>query len=82
LVNTIREQGYASRPAHAEPRNSNTIAVPIFNTDQRVIASLGITYFRSAFASESEPVRKYVPLLKRASKEITIDLGRLSSAAT
>lgn len=80
LVAKIREQGFAARPINVEPKNSNTLAVPIFNTQRRVTASLGLTYFRSAFPATSSAIRKYVPLLAKASEEITVDLARLSSA--
>lgn len=80
-VAEICSHGFAIRPAYAEPRNSNTIAVPIFNTEMRVAASLGITYFRSAFPSTEAATDKYVPLLRNASQEITVDLARLSAAA-
>lgn len=78
IVEQVIAQGFATRPADMEPRNSNTISVPIFNTEDRVIASLGLTYFRSAFASTQEATERYVPLLRSASKEITVDLERLS----
>ena len=80
VVAQIRQQGYATRPSDIEPKNSNTIAVPIFNGEGRVIASLGITYYRSAFANTSEATERYVPLLKSASSEISVDLERLSKA--
>lgn len=81
LVGEIRLQGFATRAANVEPRNSNTIAVPIFNTEERVAASLGLTYFRSAFPTIELATAKYVPLLRQASREITVDLRRLSAAA-
>ncbi|MEM5493398.1 DNA-binding transcriptional regulator [Hoeflea sp. AS16] len=80
VVEEIKAQGFATRPADIEPRNSNTIAVPVFNGESRVIASLGLTYFRSAFAHTREATERYVPVLSRASNEITVDLVRLSKA--
>lgn len=79
LVRKIQAQGYASRARHVEPRNSNTIAVPIMNENSRVVASLGLTYFTSAF-SEEEACDRYVPALKSASIEITRDLARIKDS--
>ncbi len=61
-----------------EPRNSNTIAVPIISQEGRVLASLGLTYFKSAFASELEACERFVPVLQSAAGAIADDLGRLS----
>jgi IclR family mhp operon transcriptional activator len=44
---SIRAVGFASRPARVEPLNSSTIAVPIVRGEQ-VLATVGMTYFRSA----------------------------------
>tara|TARA_B100000378_G_C18005592_1_gene398789 strand:- start:46 stop:828 length:783 start_codon:yes stop_codon:yes gene_type:complete len=78
LVAMTRRRGYATRAAHVEPRNSDTIAVPVFNDGGRVVASLGLTYFRSAFASQQEAHERYSAVLKTASEEITRDLARLN----
>lgn len=81
LVSYVREVGYATRAAHVEPKNSNTIAVPILGGDGRVKASLGLTYFTSAFQTREEAYERYAPELKAASKEITEDLARLTKAS-
>ncbi len=47
LVKTIRARGFAERNPSVEPISSSTVAVPIM-ADGRVLATLGITYFRSA----------------------------------
>lgn len=47
LVKTIRARGYAERDPDVEPVSSSTVAVPIM-ADNRVLATMGITYFRSA----------------------------------
>ena len=49
------------------------------NEADRVVASLGLTYFTSAFP-ESEACERYVPVLKSASAEITQDLARIRSS--
>lgn len=74
----IRKVGYATRSSMVEPRNSNTIAVPIISQEGRVLASLGLTYFKSAFASELEACERYAPILQSAAVAISDDLGRLS----
>jgi IclR family transcriptional regulator, mhp operon transcriptional activator len=76
----VRERGYATRSPEVEPRNSDTIAVPIFNESERVVASLGLTYFISAFGSQNEACERYVPILKAASREISRDLARYNKA--
>lgn len=78
VIDTTRARGFATRAAHVEPRNSDTLAVPVFNDSGRVVASLGLTYFKSAFATPSEAYERYTPVLKTASKEITKDLTRLN----
>ncbi|WP_316860578.1 helix-turn-helix domain-containing protein [uncultured Cohaesibacter sp.] len=77
MIEQVREQGYATRSERAKPTNSNTIAVPIFAGDGRVVASMGLTYFRSAFPNMQSAIDRYVPLLKQASREITTDIERL-----
>lgn len=79
LVSRIRRAGYATRSSLVEPRNSNTLAVPIVSQEGRVLASLGLTYFKSAFATEQEACARYAPILQAAATAISDDLGRLSS---
>lgn len=81
LVENVRRQGYAVRSPHVEPKNSNTIAVPILNEAGRVMASLGLTYFNSAFPSQGEACERYVPVLKSAAKEISQDLSRIDKSS-
>jgi IclR family mhp operon transcriptional activator len=47
LVKTIRAKGFAERDPHVEPTSSSTVAVPIM-AGNRVLATIGLTYFRSA----------------------------------
>ncbi len=81
LIALTRERGYALRSPRVEPRNSNTIAVPIFNEARRVVASLGLTYFTSAFASAADACERYAEPLKATSAEISHDLARLNQTA-
>lgn len=78
LIDKVRDQGYATRSLEVEPRNSNTIAVPIFDSGGRAVATLGLTYFSSAFKSQAEACARYAPIIKVTSEEITQDLGRLN----
>ncbi|MDC7789718.1 DNA-binding transcriptional regulator [Rhodoplanes sp. TEM] len=47
LVRTVRARGYAERDPATEPTSSSTVAIPIM-ADGRVLATFGLTYFRSA----------------------------------
>lgn len=80
LVGRIHEAGYATRSSLVEPKNSNTIGVPIIGQNGRVLASIGLTYFKSAFSSEQEACDRYAPILKSAAAAISEDLDRLSSS--
>ncbi len=78
MVRSIRSKGYAERIAHAEPRSSNTVAVPIMN-DGRVLATVGLTYFRSAVSRE-ELLEHLVPALKEAGAGIERSIQALHVA--
>jgi IclR family mhp operon transcriptional activator len=79
LMAQIRETGYATRSSLVEPRNSNTIAVPIIGKADSVLATVGLTYFKSAFASDQQAIDRFAPVLKSAASAISEDLERLSS---
>lgn len=80
LLDQIRKDGYATRSSLVEPRNSNTIAVPIISQEGRVLASLGLTYFKSAFGSDQEACVRYAPILQSAATAISEDLHRLAQS--
>lgn len=80
LVKSIRRSGYALRDIRTEPRNSNTLAVPIF-LGGRVRASLGMTFFRSTIRSH-DVFRDYAVKLKQVSAQITADTERLRGTYT
>jgi IclR family mhp operon transcriptional activator len=71
----IRRQGFAERDAAVEPRSSSTLAVPIMDGD-RVLATLGLTYFSSAM-KRAQAVALYVPHLKSAAASISRSVERL-----
>jgi IclR family mhp operon transcriptional activator len=79
ILEQVRKAGYATRSLMVEPHNSNTIAVPIISHEGRVLATLGLTYFKSAFDSEQEACARYVPILRSAAAAISDDLDRLSN---
>ena len=79
LVSKVRANGYATRSSLVEPRNSNTIAVPIIgNSGEVPWPAWGLTYFTSAFPSEQEACARYAPVLLSAASAIAEDLKRLS----
>ncbi len=47
IIATVRREGFAERDPQVEPRNSNTVAMPIRERG-RVVATIGIGFYRSA----------------------------------
>ena len=74
-VDAARRQGYAQRDPGVEPRNSDTVAVPI-RVRGRVAATIGLTYFRVG-ASDGD-VATFVSALQTASAEIGERIEQLS----
>lgn len=68
MLNQVRKVGFAIRPAYVEPKFSSTIAAPIL-LNGRVVASVGMTYFRSAIP-KAKATSHYGPLVVRLSKTI------------
>jgi IclR family mhp operon transcriptional activator len=68
LLETAQRLGYAQRAPNVEPRSSSTIAVPI-RYGRGVIASVGMTYFKSA-VSRSDVAALYAPLLQELARNI------------
>ena len=75
LLATIRKQGFAERDPMVEPRSSGTIAVPII-VNQRVLATVGMTYFTSAL-DRADVVQRYVPLVKALADNIAASVSSL-----
>lgn len=65
ITRRVRRAGYAERAYNVEPKSSSTIAVPIMRGD-RVLATLGLTYFRSAVSPTDVRARLVVPLQETA----------------
>jgi IclR family transcriptional regulator, mhp operon transcriptional activator len=61
MLARIRKLGFAERAMSVEPASSSTLAVPI-KRGANVLATIGVTYFRSAMAAKQARER-YVPAL-------------------
>ncbi len=68
LVQSTRRRGYATRDPNVEPKSSSTVAVPIMSGD-RVLATFGLTYFRSAVPAAAL-VGQIVQPLREAARQI------------
>ena len=75
LLSSIRKQGFAERDPMVEPRSSNTIAVPVIVND-RVLATVGMTYFTSAL-DRADAIARYVPLVQALSDNIAASVSSL-----
>ena len=62
FVKTTRNRGFAQRDPNVQPTNSDTIAVPVM-AHGRVLATFGLTYFRSA-VTRTNLLGDLVPALK------------------
>lgn len=74
-VGTARQHGFAQRDPGVEPRNSDTVAVPIM-VRGRVAATIGLTYFRVG-ASDGD-VATFASALTTAAAEIGSRIEQLS----
>ena len=72
LVATARRKGFAERDDAVEPRSSATVAVPLM-LGERVLATFGITYFRSAVTTPEARAKLVYPL-KEAAAAIEVEL--------
>lgn len=75
LLSAIRRQGHAERDPLVEPRSSATIAVPIV-VDNKVLATAGMTYFKSAIRPEDIATR-YVPSMVGLGRSIATSVQAL-----
>jgi IclR family mhp operon transcriptional activator len=75
MLTAIRRQGFAERDPMVEPRSSGTIAVPILN-DQRVLATVGMTYFMSAL-DRRDLAQRYAPLIQTLADNISSSVASL-----
>lgn len=65
MIETTRARGYALRDPRAEPHSSGTVAVPLRRND-RIMATVGVTYFRRAVPSGELNEKVVQPLLEAA----------------
>lgn len=71
LISQTRRRGYAMRPREFDPTTS-TIAVPITVMPGRVVATLGMTFFRRSL--KQSQIANYAEILKEASARASDDL--------
>jgi IclR family mhp operon transcriptional activator len=76
-LQSVRNQGFAERDPNVEPKSSSTLGVPVMDGD-RVVATLGLTYFTSAM-KRAQAIELYVPHLRSAADNITRSISRLGS---
>ncbi|HEV2575379.1 MAG TPA: DNA-binding transcriptional regulator [Beijerinckiaceae bacterium] len=77
LITQARFRGYTDRDSNVEPRSSDTIAVPLMQ-GERVVATFGVTYFRSVVTTPEDRARIIHPL-KKAAANIEAQLEQLSA---
>ncbi len=75
MLDVAQRAGYAQRAANVEPRSSSTIAVPIRH-GSGVLASVGMTYFKSA-VQRRDVAERYVPLLQELARNIEASVANL-----
>lgn len=68
MLRRIRALGFAERVSTVAPTSSTTLAVPIMR-GKDVLATVGMTYFRSVMSAK-EAHGKYVPALQEMAKNI------------
>jgi IclR family mhp operon transcriptional activator len=78
LIRKVRSAGYATRDRTVEPRNSNTIAMPLMMCGG-VRASIGVTYFTSAMRSRAA-LQECIDALRRTVEGIEGEIERLVEA--
>lgn len=78
MLLAVRAQGFAERDPRQEPKKSNTLAVPIIRSG-KVLATIGISYFRSSLTKDAAAAR-LVPPLKHAAGEIEKSIDAIQSS--
>lgn len=68
MLRRIRALGFAERSRAVEPVSSTTLAVPIMR-GKNVLATAGVTYFRSVMSAK-EAHRRYIPALQEMAQNI------------
>lgn len=68
MLRRIRALGFAERSLAVEPSSSTTLAVPIMR-GKNVLATVGMTYFRSVM-SDKEAHGRYIPAIQEMARNI------------
>lgn len=79
LLTMIRQAGFADRSALVEPKSSSTLAVPAM-LGQKVLATVGVTYFTSALP-KAEAIARYVPPLQEMARNVGRSVAMLGRSA-
>ena len=77
VLQEIRANGYAMRDKTVRPV-SQTIAVPVC-VDERVVATVGLTYFSSVL-TDKKAVATYLADLQKLARSVSVRLGQLGMA--
>jgi IclR family transcriptional regulator, mhp operon transcriptional activator len=80
LIKSVRTAGFAERDPHVEPKSSGTIAVPI-RSNSDVLATIGLTYFRSA-VPRNQILDTLVHALKDTAHQIEQNIRQMPSASS
>lgn len=83
MLQKIRREGYALQVRNvynADPGKTSSIAVPLFDGDDRLIGALGLIYFVSAM-SANEAAEKYLAPLQETARAIRGSLIDLAGGA-
>lgn len=71
LLDETAQLGYATRRSYSEQTPSSSLALPIFEHNRsRVLGTLGLTYYTSAFTQE-QAVERYLPMLQKAAVDVS-----------
>ncbi|WP_316979384.1 DNA-binding transcriptional regulator [Shumkonia mesophila] len=79
MIRTVRQQGFAERDTTVHPQSSGTIAVPIF-WKQRVLATICMTFFRSA-VPRAKAIEIFLEPLQSAARGIEESIRMLHAAS-
>jgi IclR family transcriptional regulator, mhp operon transcriptional activator len=80
IIGRVRRNGFAERSPAVEPKSSDTFSVPIL-LDGRVLATIGLSYFRSSMP-KAKAIAAYVPPLMDLAKNIESSVHALHTEFT
>lgn len=80
MIEITRRQQFAERTKHYKDEASSSVAVPIYeNGSNRVLATIGMTYYATA-VKQSDILERFVPSLKAAAEGISENVERLRTS--